>query len=85
MYKQIESWMIAKGLLHPTHSRWEKRSGVLTAASIAAMVLLFAVGLVDVGLFDRLLFPVLRPIGIIALGTFALSVVLGILATNKII
>jgi uncharacterized membrane protein YbaN (DUF454 family) len=85
MYKRIESWLVARGFLHPTHSRWERRSGVLTAVSIAAIVVLVLLALLDLALLDGLLFPILHPVGSIALGTFVVSIVLGILASNELI
>ena len=76
---------MAKGFLHPTHSRSVRVAGVWYALSVLILVGLIVIGVIDDLLFGRIFFPVLRPLGIAALVSCGIGLVLIVLSTNRII
>ena len=82
LYKRIETFLIAVGLLSQAAFKWERVAGVWFFCTLGAMALLLTVGIIDIMFLDRLLFPVLRPLGIIAFVSLFGAVALYIAAVN---
>jgi hypothetical protein len=81
--KQIEAFIVSLGLLSPSHLKWERIAGVWFFCTLAVMVLLIVVFVLDIVFLDRVLFPVLRVLGMIALGSLFGAMVLIVAATNN--
>lgn len=82
VYRQIEAFLISIGLMGPAHLKRERIAGVWFYCTLAVMALLLVVFILDMAFLDRLLFPVLRVLGIIAFGSMFGAIVLYVAAAN---
>ena len=85
IFLRLDQTLIARGLMHASHTRWERIAVRWTAFSIIAILTVLLVATVDAVIFDSFLNTALRKLGIVALSFFGVGLFLIVLSTNRLI